>query len=137
MSCISTKTKTLAQIKVQNKNKSPSASPSAFIRVSENVDVPKARSYRPFPSSPGPLYQNEVKCSAFDMEMIFHSYANNTHFLKKSCALGLILKVRVLELRSGLLTTGVLKVRANRRSCFRGRATTGFLCYGCFMFSQM
>ena len=26
---------------------------------------------RPFPSSPGPLYQNEVKCSAFDMEMLF------------------------------------------------------------------
>ena len=25
----------------------------------------------PFPSSPGPLYQNEVKCSAFDMEMFF------------------------------------------------------------------
>ena len=30
---------------------------------------------RPFPSSPGPLYQKEVKCSAFDMEMIFHSHA--------------------------------------------------------------
>ena len=29
---------------------------------------------------PGPLYKNEVKCSAFDMEMI---YANNTHFHKK------------------------------------------------------
>ena len=27
--------------------------------------------YRPFPSSPGPLYQNEVKCSAFDMEKCF------------------------------------------------------------------
>ena len=26
---------------------------------------------RPFPSSPGPLYGNEVKCSAFHMEMIF------------------------------------------------------------------
>ena len=26
---------------------------------------------RPLPSSPGPLYQNEVKSSAFDMEMIF------------------------------------------------------------------
>ena len=36
---------------------------------------------KPFPSSPGPLYQNEVtcKCSAFDMEMIFHSQANKTH----------------------------------------------------------
>ena len=50
---------------------------------------------RPFPSSPGPLYQNEVKCSAFDMEMIFHSHANKTHFHKKGCVLGLILKVRV------------------------------------------
>ena len=37
----------------------------------------------PFPSSPGPLYQKEVKCSAFDMEMIFHSHANKTHFHKK------------------------------------------------------
>ena len=35
---------------------------------------------RPFPSSPGPLYQNEVKCSAFDTKMIFHSHANKTHF---------------------------------------------------------
>ena len=26
---------------------------------------------RPLPSPPGPLDQNEVKCSAFDMEMIF------------------------------------------------------------------
>ena len=33
---------------------------------------------RPFPSSPGPLYQNEIKCSAFDMQMIFHSHANKT-----------------------------------------------------------
>ena len=57
---------------------------------------------RPFPSSPGPMYQNEVKCSAF-MEMIFHSHANKTHFHKKGCALGLILKVRVFETRSGLL----------------------------------
>ena len=53
----------------------------------------------PFPSSPGPLYQNEVKCSAFDMEMIFHSHANKTHFHKKGCALGLILKVRVFGTR--------------------------------------
>ena len=42
-----------------------------------------------------PLYQNKVKCSAFDMEMIFHSHANKTHFHKKGCALGLSLKVRV------------------------------------------
>ena len=54
---------------------------------------------RSFPSSPGPLYQNEVKCSAFDMEMIFHSHANKTHFYKKGCALGLILKVSVFGTR--------------------------------------
>ena len=40
---------------------------------------------------PGPLYQNEVKCSAFDMEMIFILM----QIQKKSCAIGLILKVRV------------------------------------------
>ena len=28
---------------------------------------------RPFPSFPVPLYQNEVKCLAFDMEITFHS----------------------------------------------------------------
>ena len=49
--------------------------------------------------SPGPLFQNEVKCSAFDMEIIFHSHANKTHFHKKGCALGLILKVRVFGTR--------------------------------------
>ena len=53
----------------------------------------------PFPSSPGPLLQNEGRCSAFDMEIIFHSHANKTHFHKKSCALGLILKVRVFGTR--------------------------------------
>ena len=37
---------------------------------------------RSFPSSPGPLYQNKVRCSTFDMEMIFHSHANKTHFHK-------------------------------------------------------
>ena len=50
---------------------------------------------RSFLSSPGPLYQNEVECSAFDVEMIFNSHANKTHFHKKGCALALILKVRV------------------------------------------
>ena len=52
-----------------------------------------------FPSSPRPLY--EVKCSAFDMEMICHSHTNKTHFHKKGSALGLILKVRVFETRKG------------------------------------
>ena len=54
---------------------------------------------RPFLSSPEPLYQNEVKCSAFDMEIVFHSDADKTHFHKNACALGLILKVRVLGIR--------------------------------------
>ena len=54
---------------------------------------------RPFPSSPGPLYQNEVKCSAFDLKMIFHSHANKTHFHKKGSAPGLILKVRAFGTR--------------------------------------
>ena len=34
----------------------------------------------PFPSSPGPLFQDEGRCSAVDMEIIFHSHANKTHF---------------------------------------------------------
>ena len=43
----------------------------------------------------GPLYPNEVKYSAFNMEIIFHSHSNKTHFHKKGRALGLSLKVRV------------------------------------------
>ena len=31
-------------------------------------------------SSPWPLFQNEGRCSVFDMEIIFHSHANKTHF---------------------------------------------------------
>ena len=59
---------------------------------------------RPFPSSPGPLFQNEGRCSAFDMEILFHSHANKTHFHKKGCVPSFILNVRVLELGSGLFT---------------------------------
>ena len=47
----------------------------------------------------GPLFQNEGRCSAFDMEIIFHSHANKTHFHKKGCAPSLILKVRVFGTR--------------------------------------
>ena len=54
---------------------------------------------RPFPSSPGPPFQNEGRCSAFDMEMLFHSHVNKTHFHKKGCAPSLILKVRVFGTR--------------------------------------
>ena len=54
---------------------------------------------RPIPSFPGPLYQNEVKCSSCGLEIILQSDANETHFHKKGCALGLILKVRVFGIR--------------------------------------
>ena len=54
---------------------------------------------KPFPNSLGPLFQNKVKCSTFYMEMIFHSHANKSHFHKRGCALGLILKVRVFGTR--------------------------------------
>ena len=40
---------------------------------------------RPFPSSPGSLLQSEGRCSPLDMEIIFHSHANKTHFPKKGC----------------------------------------------------
>ena len=39
------------------------------------------------------------RCSAFDMENIFHSQANKTNFHKKGCAPSLILKVRVFGTR--------------------------------------
>ena len=55
----------------------------------------KTCSNGPLLSSPGPLYQNEVRCSCFDVEMIFHFHENKTHFHNKGCALGLILIVRV------------------------------------------
>jgi len=59
-------------------------------------------SNRPFPSFPGALFQNEGRCSAFDMEIIFHSRASKTYFHKKDCAPSLILKVRVFGLGSVL-----------------------------------
>ena len=33
------------------------------------------------------------------MKIIFHSHANKTHFHKKGCAVGLILKVKVLRIQ--------------------------------------
>ena len=59
--------------------------------------------FRPFLSSPGLRYQNEVKCSAFVMKIIFHSHANKTHFQRKGCALGLVLKVKVFGTRKWLI----------------------------------
>ena len=48
---------------------------------------------------PGPLFQNEGRRSAFDVEIIFHSHANKTPLHKKGCAPFLILKVRVFGTR--------------------------------------
>ena len=70
----------------------------------------------PFSSSSGPLYQNEVKYSAFDMEIIFHSHANKTHFHKKGCTLGLILKVRVFGTRKWPIAMGPLGALAFMRT---------------------
>ena len=58
-------------------------------------DYDGAETSKPFPRAS----VSKVKCSAFDMEMIFHFHANKTHFQKKGCGLGLILKVRVFGTR--------------------------------------
>ena len=60
---------------------------------------------RPFPSSPGPLFQNDGRCAAFDMEINSYSHANKTHFHKKGCAPSLILKVRVFGTRKWPIDT--------------------------------
>ena len=57
---------------------------------------------RPFPSFPGPLFQNEGRCSAFDMEIIFHSYAIKLIFKRKVVHLASFWKWGCLELGSGL-----------------------------------
>ena len=48
--------------------------------ISSSSFLGMLRTNWPFQSYPGPLYQNEVKCSAFDKEMIFHSHANKNSF---------------------------------------------------------
>ena len=69
------------------------------------VRIKEVKRVSPFPSCPGPLYQNEVKCSTFDLKMIFHSHANKTHFLKKGFALSLILNVRDFITRKGPISS--------------------------------
>ena len=46
-----------------------------------------------------PLFQSEAECEAIDMEMIFYSHTNKTHFHKKGFALSLVLKVRIVGTR--------------------------------------
>ena len=71
---------------------SPALRSEALSKIHTKMYKPRAYNWqlsyeeqnRPFPSSPGPLHQNEVRCSTFDMEMIFHFHANKTHFHKKN-----------------------------------------------------
>ena len=77
---------------------------------------------RPFPSSPGPLFQNEGRCSAFEKETIFHPHANKTHFRKKGCAPSLILKVRVFGTRKWPIWVDVFKsLCQGQHVCFQIR----------------
>ena len=69
---------------------------------------------RPFPSPPRPPYQNEVKCSAFDMEMIFHCHASKTVFHKKGVHLASFWKWGFLELGSGLFSRGLELIRKTK-----------------------
>ena len=64
---------------------------------------------------PRPLFQNEGRCSAFDMEIIFHSHANKSHFHKNSCAPSLILKVRVFGTRKWPIVERHSLEQASRR----------------------
>ena len=52
---------------------------------------------------PKPLCQSDAKWEAIDMKIGFYSHANKTLFHERGFALSLVLKVRVLELRNGLL----------------------------------
>ena len=52
-----------------------------------------------FQVPPGLCFKTRERCSAFDMEIIFHSRASETHFHKKGCAPSFILKVRVFGTR--------------------------------------
>ena len=68
-----------------------------LVSVVQKVDKTLNTGNTPFPFFPAPLFQNEGRCSALDMGIIFHSHANKTHFHKKGSAPSLILKVKVSE----------------------------------------
>ena len=65
---------------------------STLLRVS----IMEVKRVSPFPTYPGPLNQNEVKCPAFDLKMFFHSHANKTHFHKKGFSKSFILHSNIL-----------------------------------------
>ena len=86
---------------------------------------------RPFPSSPRPLYQNEVKCSVFNMEMNFHPHANKTLFHKKGCALDLILKVRIWGTQKCPVRVRVRSNIAGKIAAVESTSTRTILKYHC------
>ena len=81
-----------------------------------------SNSKRPFPSSKKSHFQNEAKCEAIDMKMIFNYYANKTHFHNKGFALSLVLKVRFFGTRKWPIEIGAYRdaefTETERDSCF-------------------
>ena len=60
-------------------------------------------------------FDNEKKFLRLEnMQIIFHSHANKTHFLEKSCAPSLILKVRVFGTRKWPIGRNTDPVSSNR-----------------------
>ena len=69
---------------------------------------------RPFPSSPGPLYQNEVRCSTFLVEMSFICMRMKTHFHIKGGAPNLVLIQRPWGTRKWPILRNPLKSAFDR-----------------------
>ena len=58
-------------------------------------------------------FQNEAKCEAIEMKMIFNYYANKTHFHNKGFALSLVLKVRFFGTRKWPIFRAVFDSRSS------------------------
>ena len=70
-----------------------------FISVVKFLTKPVNSEIDHFWVPPSLCIKTRLSAQPFDMEIIFHSHANKTHFHKKGCALGNILKVRVFGTR--------------------------------------
>ena len=91
MSCYIRKTVLFLKIKIKWTIKIITGQLKRNNNDNNDDDYDGAETSKPFPRAS----VSKVKCSAFGMEMMFHFHANKTHFQKKGCGLGLILKVRV------------------------------------------
>ena len=76
-------------------------------RIAHNTALSSTGHFRVPPSL---FFKKEGSCSAFDMEIIFHSHANKTHFHKKGCAPSLILKVRVFGTQKWPISHGTIVI---------------------------